>query len=322
MLAYPADIILSYLSKRTLRGVRRAAQGTAHVVSALSKHVHDIRCSTAVDAVRLGGGSIGNSQPALRLQGSSEWLSFDAIIMATPPAVSAALLRPTGPASSTDASFSRVLEGFKSEGSQLVLHCDPSCMPAEKSLWSSVNFALVSPSSTQAPAAASASGPAAASVVYNAQACIWLNAAQQNSAPSMPQRQLFQTWNPVKPIAPEHILTSSEFQRPLCSISSVQLLKQLWTLQGQGGVFVCGSYCTHSMPLLESAVTSALEIVGGRLGAVLPWDYDRPCLYKDIDFKLKNCKLDFQLVSGRVVAAGTASAALLLAAAVYFKMRR
>ena len=76
------------------------------------------------------------------------------------------------------------------------------------------------------------------------------------------------------------------------------------------------------MPLLESAVTSALEIVGGRLGAVLPWDYDRPCLFKNIDFKLKNCKLDFRLVSGRAVASGTAAAALMLAAVVYLKMRQ
>jgi hypothetical protein len=112
----------------------------------------------------------------------------------------------------------------------------------------------------------------------------------------------------------------------LCSISSVQLLRHLWAAQGNGGVFVCGSYCMHSMPLLESAVTSALEVAGKRLGAALPWSCGAVCLYKDIDFKMKNCRLDFRLVRWPAMsakaAAAAAAAALLVSAAVYLGTHR
>jgi predicted NAD/FAD-binding protein len=192
----------------------------------------------------------------LQLLDSGEWQHFDAIIMATPPTVSAALLKPAASSSSSSGSssnddggssglsFSRVLQGFKSEASKLVLHTDSTTMPADASLWSSVNFLLVPSSLPEASTAAASSAATSrrhSATAYDAQACIWLNAAQKHSTSSM-QRQLFQTWNPVTPISPEHILTSSEFQRPLCSIPSVQLLKQLWSHQGAGGVFVCGSY--------------------------------------------------------------------------------
>lgn len=318
-LAYPADIILTYLCKRTLRGVRRAVQGTAHVVAALSSAVADIRCATQVAAVRLAG----DDAPALQLKGCSDWMSFDAIIMATPPSVSAALLRSGssdgGGSSSSESCLWRVLQGFKCEGSQLVLHSDDSAMPADRSLWSSVNFSLVATTAASPSSAAASVAPSA----YDAQACIWLNAAQQNSTPALlQQQQLFQTWNPVLPIAHDRILASSEFQRPLCSISSVQLLKPLWAAQGQGGVFVCGSYCMHSMPLLESAVTSAIE-VAGRLGATLPWSCGPVCLSKDIDFKMKNCRLDFRLVQWPATSTTVAvAAAMMICTAVFLKMRR
>jgi hypothetical protein len=148
--------------------------------------------------------------------------------------------------------------------------------------------------------------------------------AQQYSIPTLKQQQpVFQTWNPVRPIAPERVLASAQFQRPICSISSVLQLKQLWALQGQGGVFVCGSYCMHSMPLLESAVTSALEVACCRIGSALPWECGEVCLYKDIDFKLKNCRLDFRLLPhGAAVAAASTAAVLVAAAAAYLRFRR
>jgi hypothetical protein len=296
--------------------------GTAHVVAALSANVHDIRCSTAVASVRPGGGSGNDAMPSLQLRGSGQWQHFDAIIMATPPTVSAALLNPAVNSSSSSSSgsndgissglsLSRVLQGFKSEGSKLVLHTDSTTMPADVSLWSSVNFLLVSSSPAQASAASASSAASSrpySATAYDAQACIWLNAAQKQSTSSL-QRQLFQTWNPVTPISPEHVLTSSEFQRPLCSIPSVQLLKPLWSQQGVGGVFVCGSYCMHAMPLLESAVTSALEVTGGMLGAALPWPREECCLYKDIDFKMKNCRLDFRILPYSSFFSGTLAAA-------------
>jgi hypothetical protein len=138
----------------------------------------------------------------------------------------------------------------------------------------------------------------------------------------MHQQHLFQTWNPVVPISQERILTSAEFQRPICSISSVQLLKPLWSLQGQGGVYVCGSYCMHSMPLLESAVTSAMHVTCGMLGATQPWASSPPCLYKNIDFRMKNCRLDFRLLPCSAAAAAAAAAVALAAAALYFKLRK
>ena len=80
----------------------------------------------------------------------------------------------------------------------------------------------------------------------------------------------------------------------------------------------------HAMPLLESAVTSALEVTGGKLGASLPWARGECCLYKDIDFKMKNCRLDFRMLPYSAAFSGTLAAAAVLAAAAaaYCKLMR
>jgi hypothetical protein len=76
------------------------------------------------------------------------------------------------------------------------------------------------------------------------------------------------------------------------------------------------------MPLLESAVTSAIE-VAGRLGASLPWNCGPVCLSKDIDFKMKNCKLDFRFVQWPTSSAFVAAAAaLMISAAVCLRIRQ
>jgi hypothetical protein len=78
----------------------------------------------------------------------------------------------------------------------------------------------------------------------------------------------------------------------------------------------------HAMPLLESAVTSALQVACRMIGASQPWTSSAPCLYKDIDFRMKNCRLDFRLLPRPSNAAGAAAAAFALAAAaLYVKWR-
>lgn len=75
-------------------------------------------------------------------------------------------------------------------------------------------------------------------------------------------RPLFQTINPVVEPAADRVLQDCSLQRPIVDLATQANLHQLDVLHAQPGrrVFFCGSYAAPGIPLLESAVASALHI--------------------------------------------------------------
>jgi len=61
------------------------------------------------------------------------------------------------------------------------------------------------------------------------------------------------------------------FERPIVNHESVAGCEELDRLQGKNGIFVCGSYATTGVPLLETAVSSAVRIAE-QLGVDCPWE--------------------------------------------------
>eukprot|EP00455_Lapot_gusevi_P001793 TRINITY_DN10691_c0_g1_i2.p1 TRINITY_DN10691_c0_g1~~TRINITY_DN10691_c0_g1_i2.p1 ORF type:complete len:177 (-),score=8.95 TRINITY_DN10691_c0_g1_i2:8-538(-) len=130
-------------------------------------------------------------------------------------------------------------------------------MPQHTTHWRPVNFTL----------APGSPGP---------MATIWLNAVGYGSSrhPTH-QKQLFQTWNPLLPIAPHHLIAESDFDRPVVTLASQAALRQLPELQGQNHIWFCGSYSQSGLPLLENAVGSAVW-VSQALGVRCPWAPNLP----------------------------------------------
>ena len=203
------------------------------------------------------------------------------------------------PSSSPFAALRASLNAIPYESSQLVLHTDSSVMHPDRSLWGSVNFvaptarrvAAVAPAISAAttsdgaePGPAATTSTSAASValpsaslplVSQGGATIWLNRSQSclSKLPAGAAPDLFQSWNLPPQLQPraDSLICQGSFERPVVTPASLASLRSLQSLQGQHGVWLCGSYALRACPLLESAVTSAMQ-VAQQIGCPPPWD--------------------------------------------------
>ena len=123
---------------------------------------------------------------------------------------------------------------------RVVMHHDVRVMPRDRKDWGPVNYTM-SPEHDRPIVS------------------IWVNRllpAYQDDRP------LFQTINPVVEPAADRVLQDCSLQRPIVDLATQANLHQLDVLHAQPGrrVFFCGSYAAQGIPLLESAVASALHI--------------------------------------------------------------
>lgn len=88
-------------------------------------------------------------------------------------------------------------------------------------------------------------------------------------------KDVFQTLNPTIQPAEENILAQCWPDRPVFTSSCLDSVDTIWKHQGSGGIYICGSYCVHGIPLLEAAVTSAAE-VAKRIGIMPSFFADSP----------------------------------------------
>lgn len=235
---FPAAVILDYLARGLAReSVRRALHGADDVEQRLLRGIPRLHCQARIAAVlRRAGGAV------LRMHDGSEQ-AFDHVVLATQANQARALLH------DATADEAQVLEGFRYQPVQVLMHDDPAFMPARRRDWSPVNLRL---------------SPAHASP----ESTIWVNAVQ----PALRRaRPVFQTVHPQRQPAPGRLIGRADFERPMVDAGSQRALAGLQALHAQPGrrVWFCGSYAQAGIPLLESAVHSAL-VVARRLGATVP----------------------------------------------------
>ncbi len=172
---------------------------------------------------------------------------FDAVVLATHADQALALL------DDPDPDQRRLLGAFRYQANEAWLHRDPSLMPRRRRAWAAWNYLL------------EREGPddGAASVTY------WMNRLQ-NIDSAFP---LFVTLNPPRPPAPSAILRQITYDHPVFDAGAVAAQKDLWRVQGRGGVWLCGSYFGHGFH--EDALQSGL-LAAERLGGVRrPWTVPR-----------------------------------------------
>ena len=143
-----------------------------------------------------------------------------------------------------------LLKQFKFEQGDLVIHTDQTVMPPKRKDWSVLSYMMDRKFTRQ-------------------QFTVWLNSIEPTLVGKSP---VFQTWRPVTPIDPKKIISTVTLTRAVVDSKTVALNKELQQRHHQDNrkVFFCGSWSCDGLPILESAVTSAMHIAE-IFGAPLPF---------------------------------------------------
>jgi uncharacterized protein len=226
--AYPAAVVAGYAAAGVGRqSVRRARDGADAVAARLLAGITRVHCSAGVAAVR-------RQQGGVVVQHAAGEEGFDQVVFATQANQALALLADAAPDEAA------ALAAFRYRALEVLMHGDTALMPGRRADWSPVNArvcaAHAQPEST-----------------------IWINRVQPGLRHAAP---LFQTVMPQRLPRQDSILGHARFERPLVGAGSAAALAALQRLHAQPGrrVWWCGSYAEAGVPLLESAVRSALAV--------------------------------------------------------------
>jgi hypothetical protein len=130
-----------------------------------------------------------------------------------------------------------------------VLHSDPSLMPRRRGLWSAWNYLGVT----------TPDGDQRLCVTY------WMNRLQGLPA----HTPLFVTLNPLHAPDPRNVIWSETYEHPKFDAAAMLAQKDLWALQGRGGVWWCGAYFGSGFH--EDGLQSGLAVAEAIGGVKRPW---------------------------------------------------
>lgn len=116
----------------------------------------------------------------------------------------------------------RVLGAFRYSNNEAVLHTDAALMPKRRRVWSSWNYL-------------SRARDEALLLTY------WMNSLQ----PLETTTDYFVTLNAGAIIAPEKVVKKIPYRHPLFDAGAFAAQREIWDLQGQGGIWFGGSYCGY-----------------------------------------------------------------------------
>ena len=148
----------------------------------------------------------------------------------------------------------RVLGAFSYTRNRAVLHSDSSFMPQRKKAWSSWNYLGV--------AGANDGDPRELCVTY------WMNLLQ-----NLPRdTPLFVTLNPFREPDPASVLREEIYEHPLFDAAALRAQKQLWSVQGEVGVWWCGAYAGAGFH--EDGLQAGLAVAEALGGVRRPWEVE------------------------------------------------
>lgn len=243
MASFPAASLARFFANHGLLDLRNRPQwrtvcgGSHQYVKRLLKPLQDkSTCQDRVTAVqRSDSGVTVHAQ-------SSGARHFDAAVFACHADQALHLLHaPTAREQS-------VLGAFRYQPNRAVLHSDAELMPRRRSVWSAWNYLTTE----------GRRGTDAVSVSY------WMNCLQRlDQAPP-----LFVTLNPLREPRRARVIAEMDYDHPVFDHQAMAAQQQLASLQGDNGIWYCGSYFGYGFH--EDALRSSVE-VAHRLGVEVPW---------------------------------------------------
>jgi predicted NAD/FAD-binding protein len=234
---YPADIMLEYLTCGIHEiGIMSAAKGVDDIVPRMLVDV-ELRTNSPVAIIEPAGQQLRVVTKA----GADQ--CFDQVVVAAQAQQAAAMI------SGFD-DRQALLNRIPFEQSSMSVHTDEDILPAPAKGLSPVSYHVPRGSS-------------------RAEVSVDLTKA---IARLSGQETIFQTWNPMRRIAPNRELARVDFTRPTVTRDSRKAVIALRESQNQPGnrLWLCGSYMAGKIPLLEAAVDSSVA-VAERLGATIAW---------------------------------------------------
>ncbi len=172
---------------------------------------------------------------------------FDAIIVATHADQALTLLdRPSDREQS-------LLGAMKYIGNTAYLHGDEGLMPRRRAAWSSWNVL-----------SGTGEGDRQICVSY------WMNRLQHLPT----ARPVILTLNPGRLPRAERVWASFDYAHPLFDNAAIAAQRQLWSLQGQGGIWYCGAY--FGAGFHEDGLQSGLAVAEQLGGVQRPWRVAAP----------------------------------------------
>ncbi|MEQ1111085.1 MULTISPECIES: FAD-dependent oxidoreductase [Acinetobacter] len=236
---WPAKPLLIFLRQLTDGdALLRIQGGTPALVDKLIENIN-IQSGSAISKVTEQGDKV------LVENNKGEQQLFDRVVVATPTTKIEEFLDPVQFADDI-----ALLKQFRFEQGQLVIHTDPSVMPPKRKDWSVLSYMMDRKFTRQ-------------------QFTVWLNSVE----PSLVGKNaVFQTWQPVTEIDPKKVISTVTLTRAVVDSQTVALNKELQQRHKSTNrkVFFCGSWSCDGLPILESAVTSAMHIAE-IFGAPLPF---------------------------------------------------
>ncbi|HED9589905.1 TPA: FAD-dependent oxidoreductase, partial [Acinetobacter baumannii] len=236
---WPAKNLLEFLRHLTDGDMLlRMKGGTPAFVDSLIKGI-DIHSGSAIKKVELQG------EKVLVENEKGDQGTFDRVIVATPTSKLEEFLNPEQFAEDMN-----LLKQFRFEQGDLVIHTDATVMPPRRKDWSVLSYMMDRKFTRQ-------------------QFTVWMNAVEPSLVGKNP---VFQTWRPVVDIDPKKVISKVTLTRVVVDSQTIALNKELQQrhLEPNRKVFYCGSWSCDGLPILESAVTSAMHIAE-ILGAPLPF---------------------------------------------------
>ncbi|MEG2300333.1 MAG: FAD-dependent oxidoreductase [Acinetobacter sp.] len=236
---WPAKPLLIFLRQLTDGdALLRIQGGTPALVDKLIENIN-IQSGSAISKVTEQGDKV------LVENNKGEQQLFDRVVVATPTTKIEEFLDPVQFADDI-----ALLKQFRFEQGQLVIHTDPSVMPPKRKDWSVLSYMMDRKFTRQ-------------------QFTVWLNSIEPSLVGKSP---VFQTWRPVTEIDPKKVISTVTLTRAVVDSQTVALNKELQQRHKSANrkVFFCGSWSCDGLPILESAVTSAMHIAE-IFGAPLPF---------------------------------------------------
>ncbi|WP_213065990.1 FAD-dependent oxidoreductase [Acinetobacter sp. WCHAc060042] len=236
---WPAKPLLIFLRQLTDGdALLRLQGGTPALVDKLIENIN-IQSGSAITKVT------EQAEKVLVENNKGEQQLFDRVVVATPTTKIEEFLD-----SAQFVDDIALLRQFRFEQGQLVIHTDSSVMPPKRKDWSVLSYMMDRKFTRQ-------------------QFTVWLNSVE----PSLVGKNaVFQTWQPVTEIDQKKVISTVTLTRAVVDSKTVALNKELQQRHKMANrkVFFCGSWSCDGLPILESAVTSAMHIAE-IFGAPLPF---------------------------------------------------
>jgi predicted NAD/FAD-binding protein len=244
VLEYPAHAFIRFhhnhgLLKLTNRPLwRTVAGGSRSYVEKLT--------SSFVDSIKQGAGILSverRSYGVLLRANTGESERYDQVVIATHADQALAMLHNPSPEER------RLLGAFRYTINQAILHGDDNLMPKRRRAWASWNYIGNSVQGADADL----------TVTY------WMNSLQGLAK----EKPMFVTLNPNREVDRGKTYQTQEFEHPIIDSAATDAQKQLWSLQGQRGVWYCGAY--FGAGFHEDGLQSGLAVAEAISGSKRPW---------------------------------------------------